>query len=279
MFFFMNKSKSIGIFDSGIGGLTVANEIAKLLPSEDIIYYGDSKHLPYGDKSEEAILQFSKNITSFLLDQECKIIVIACNTASAIAFETVQNTCNNKAIAINVIDPVVAHTINSNAKKIGIIGTKNTINSKVYSNKIHLGNQNIKTASLATPLLVPMIEEGFYQNKISETILDNYLGNELLKGIDHLILGCTHYPLIEKDIKLYYRNNIKVINSAKIVAKSVQETLSKRGLNNRTANVSKKKFYVSDYTKSFELSAKHFFGEVINLEERILPASISQANQ
>lgn len=268
MFFFMNRTKAIGIFDSGIGGLTVANEISKLLPNEDIIYFGDSKHLPYGDKSEEAILRFSKNITEFLLEQECKVIVIACNTASAIAFDAVKKICHNKAIAINVIDPVVKSTLGSPAKVVGIIGTKNTINSEVYSTKLRAQNPSLDTASLATPLLVPMIEEGFYQNKISETIIGNYLSNEKLKYIDHLILGCTHYPLIEKDIKNYYNHKVTVINSAKIVSKQVQKVLLEKGLSNKPDHLSQKKFFVSDYTKSFERSAQHFFGDIINLEER-----------
>lgn len=263
----MKNTNAIGIFDSGIGGLTVGHQIAKLMPNEDIVYFGDTKHLPYGDKSPEAIIRFSKNITEFLLKQDCKMIIIACNTASALAFNVVKSICKDKAIAINVIDPVVDYTCNSPSKKVGIIGTKNTIQSDVYAQKIGTLNNTIVASSLATPLLVPMIEEGFYQNKISKTIISNYLEAELLNHIDHLILGCTHYPLIEEEISTYYNGTVQVINSAKIVAQHVQSNLANHKLLNTQKEVGKHQFYVSDYTDSFEQSAQYFFGERIHLEE------------
>lgn len=263
----MKKTNAIGIFDSGIGGLTVGHQIAKLMPNEDIIYFGDTKHLPYGDKSPEAIKRFCKDITDFLLNQNCKTIVIACNTASALAFNEVKSHCENKAIAINVIDPVVDYTCNSTAKKVGIIGTKNTIQSNVYAAKIIAKNPKIQTSSLATPLLVPMIEEGFYQNKISNTIISNYLESEQLNNIDHLILGCTHYPLIEEEISSFYKAKIQVVNSAKIVAQHVQSSLAELHLLNPQKDTGTRQFHVSDYTESFEQSAQNIFRERIQLEE------------
>jgi glutamate racemase len=264
----MNKNSAIGIFDSGIGGLTVGHQIARLMPQERIVYFGDTKHLPYGDKSPEAIIRFSKRITQFLLEQNCKMIVIACNTASALAFEHVKTLCKDKAIAINVIDPVVKFTAYSKAKSVGIIGTKNTILSDVYAKKIQSLSTAITTNSLATPLLVPMIEEGFYQHKISQTILSNYLEREELRAIDHLILGCTHYPLIEEEIKQYYKGTVEVINSARIVSKHVKNALMNDNLlNNESHTITKHQFYLSDYTSSFEQSAQHFFGEKISLVE------------
>ena len=264
----MKKTNPIGIFDSGIGGLTVGHQIAKLMPQERIIYFGDTKHLPYGDKSPESIIRFSENISRFLLEQNWKMIVIACNTASALAFDAVKKLCSDHAIAINVIDPVVQFTARSKAKSVGIIGTKNTILSDVYAKKIQSQNKAITTHSLATPLLVPMIEEGFYQNNISHTILTNYLEREELASIDHLILGCTHYPLIEEEIKQYYKEDVEVINSARIVSKHIKETLQNANLlNDETNNPSKHQFHLSDYTSSFEQSAQHFFGEKISLRE------------
>ena len=263
----MNKNKAIGIFDSGIGGLTVAHEIAKKMPNEDLIYFGDTKHLPYGEKSEDAIVRFSKNITRFLIQHNCKMVVIACNTASALAYDIVCKECKNIAIPVNVIDPVVDFTCKTNAYKIGIIGTKNTICSNVYARKIKALNPKLKTNSLATPLLVPMIEEGFHQNKISKTILSNYLQNSEFRNIDHLILGCTHYPLIEEEIKQFYEHNIEIINSAKIVSKHVKETLDKMNLSCVKGSKAKHKFYVSDYNRSFEQSAQYFFGQRISLKQ------------
>ena len=263
----MNKTSAIGIFDSGIGGLTVGHQITKLMPYERIIYFGDTKHLPYGDKSPNLIVSFSKDISSFLLKQKCKMIVVACNTASAIAFNCIKKICDGKAIAVNVIDPVINHTIKSKTQAVGIIGTKNTIQSKIYDTKINSNQPEIITKSLATPLLVPMIEEGFHKNEISNTILSNYLKKEELKGVDHLILGCTHYPLIEDEIKQYYNGQVKIINSAKIVSKYVKKKLTEANLLNDQIINQKQEFHVSDYTESFEQSAQHFFGKRINLKE------------
>ena len=263
----MKKTNPIGIFDSGIGGLTVGHQITKLMPNERIVYFGDTKHLPYGDKSGEAIKNYSTNITKFLIEQKCKMVVIACNTASALAFNEVKKCCTDLAIAINVIDPVVNYTSTSIAEKVGIIGTKNTISSNVYASKLKEKNKTITVSSLATPLLVPMIEEGFYKHKISSTIIANYLENEQLKNIDFLILGCTHYPLIEDEIKQYYTTKVKIINSAKIVSKFVKESLVEADLLATELPCSPHQFFVSDYTDSFEQSAQHFFGKRINLVE------------
>tara|TARA_B110000977_G_C11011029_1_gene467691 strand:- start:285 stop:1085 length:801 start_codon:yes stop_codon:yes gene_type:complete len=263
----MKKTNPIGIFDSGIGGLTVGHQIAKLMPNERIVYFGDTQHLPYGDKSADAIKSYSKNITKFLIEQKCKMVVIACNTASALAFKEVKDCCKDLAIALNVIDPVVDYTSKSTAKKVGIIGTKNTITSNVYASKLKEKNENICSTSLATPLLVPMIEEGFYKHKISSTIIANYLENELLKDIDHLILGCTHYPLIEEEIIQYYSAKVQIISSAKIVSQFVQKTLNERDLLAVEKATKPHTFFVSDYTDSFEKSAQYFFGERISLTE------------
>ena len=263
----MNKKDAIGIFDSGIGGLTVGHQIAKLMPNERIIYFGDTKHLPYGDKSKDAIIQYSKSITQFLLHQNCKMVVIACNTASALAFKSVKDLCEQNAIPVNVIDPVIDFTRNSNAQSVGIIGTKNTILSDVYASKIQALHSKVNTKSLATPLLVPMIEEGFYQNKISNTILSNYLEREELQNIDHLILGCTHYPLIEDEIKQYYKGAVEIVNSAKIVSKHIEKKLIESDLLKTSQSHPKHEFHVSDFTDSFEQSAQHFFGQRINLKE------------
>jgi len=268
MFLFtMKKKQAIGVFDSGIGGLTVAHQIHKLMPQERIVYFGDTQHLPYGDKSPEAILKFSTAITEFLLEQDCKMIVVACNTASAIAFNKVRELCGDIAIAINVIDPVVEDVCSKTEDCIGIIGTKNTIQSDVYSKKIKAIKPELKTQSMATPLLVPMIEEGFYQNKISETILENYLEDPALQAINKLILGCTHYPLIEEEIETYYQNKVTIVNSARIVSLYIQKQLSEKGLLQDDISEKNHQFYLSDFTNSFEQSAQYFFGEKIHLTE------------
>jgi len=264
------STSAIGIFDSGIGGLTVANAIHQLLPNESLIYFGDTAHLPYGDKSSSAIKSYSKKITEFLLEQNCKIIVIACNSASSTAYETVIKMVPNNFPVINVIDPIVEHIgKQKNKKKIGVIGTKATIKTRAYPKRIAQKNKKQSVNSLATPLLAPMIEEGFFDNNISQTIINNYLSKKPLKNIDSIILACTHYPLIEKEIKKFYGSNVSIINSASIVAKHVKQILSK----NKLLNKGRRKahhFYVSDYTASFDKSTKIFFQDKIKLEKKNL---------
>lgn len=260
------KNAPIGIFDSGIGGLTVANAIKRVLPNENIIYFGDTEHLPYGEKSKESIQSFSKKIIQFLVSKKCKIIVIACNSASSVAEEIVMHITHNISI-FNVIDPVVAEVAKISSEcNIGVIGTKATIGSSIYERKIKRLCKQAKINSLATPLLAPMIEERFINESISSTIITNYLSNKKLANIDHLILACTHYPLIQKEINGYYSGRVNVIDSANIVAKHIAKELEKYNLL-RNGKLTKHHFYVSNYTKSFEKSAKFFFKEAIKLEE------------
>ena len=260
------KNSPIGIFDSGIGGLTVANEIKKHLPNENIIYFGDTKHLPYGEKSKEAIRAFSKKIIEFLIKKNCKTIVIACNSASSVTSEIIKEIATNISI-FNVIDPVISEiTKNCSQDKIGVIGTKATISSGMYEKKFKKLCPESEINCLATPLLAPMIEEGFIDGAISKTIITNYLSNEKLKDIDHLILACTHYPLIQQEIKNYYTRTINIIDSANIIAKYIENKLKKAKLLNNQKKT-EHNFYVSNYTASFEKSTKHFFKKSVKLEE------------
>ena len=260
------KNSPIGIFDSGIGGLTVANAITKVLPNENIIYFGDTEHLPYGEKSKEAIQSFSRKIISFLVEKQCKTIVIACNSASSVTDNSVLKSAINTSV-FNVIDPVVTEIVKVCTEyNIGVIGTKATIGSNIYAKKIKNMCESAKVNSLATPLLAPMIEEGFINEEISHTVIANYLSHYKLKNIDHLILACTHYPLIQSEINEYYNKSVNVIDSAQIVAKHIAQALKKRNL---LSNSTEKEhhFYVSNYTESFEKSAQFFFKENIKLKE------------
>ncbi|HNT79260.1 MAG TPA: glutamate racemase [Bacteroidia bacterium] len=261
-----SANNPIGVFDSGIGGLTVAAAMHQILPNEQLIYFGDTAHLPYGDKSPDNIKEFAKYISAFLLERNCKVIVIACNTASAIAYQTVKNEVKNKALVINVIDPVIDEVIkNGKSRHVGIIGTKGTIKSGAYSKRIKKLSSKVKVSSMATPLLAPMIEEGFYNNKISRTIISDYLSRPYLTGIDALVLACTHYPLIKSEIVQHYKNKIHIYDSANIVAQYVKEMMLKNQLIS-TVKPKKHKFYVSDYTTSFAASASRFFKDSIQLE-------------
>jgi glutamate racemase len=257
----------IGIFDSGIGGLTVAHAVKSLLPQESMIYFGDTAHLPYGDKSTAAIQAYSIKIVDVLLKAGCKLILIACNSASAAAYELVREYVGSKAKVFNVIDPVVDYVRESfPSKTIGLIGTKQTVNSNVYKKKIDALKEEVNLKSLATPLLVPMIEEGFFNNQISEQIIEQYLTHEQLQQIDALILGCTHYPLIKNQITRYYNGKVTVLDSAEIVARSLKAYLEFNNLLN-SKSTTFYRFMVSDYTKSFEQSTKIFFAEKVALEK------------
>ena len=264
----MEKNQAIGIFDSGIGGLTVAAAINKILPQEQIIYFGDTAHLPYGDKSAENVQYFSQNIAKFLLEKNCKCIIIACNTASSVAYEKVLEITENKVPVFNVIDPVVAFiNLKETLKKIGVIGTKGTIKSNIYEKKLAQSKPNLEVISLATPLLAPMIEEGFFNNSISKTIIKNYLCYPDLSDIEAIVLACTHYPLIKNDVADFFENKVDVLDTASIVAEFVKKNLSEKNLLTEKQKSKDHHFYVSDYTDSFQHSAKIFFKEKINLEK------------
>ncbi len=262
----MNSTQPIGIFDSGIGGLTVANAIHKLLPSESLIYYGDTAHFPYGDKSPEAISKYSEGVAKFLISKNCKAIVIACNTASSLGFETVKKLVGDSILVINVIDPVIELIENLNhINRVGVIATKGTIKSKVYDTKLLKIDREIQVQTLATPLLAPMIEEGFFNNNISKTIIHSYLSRPKLKKIDAIILACTHYPLIKPEIAAYYKAKIEIIDNALVTAEYIKIKLKELDLLSDSKNP-KLQFYVSDFTTSFQNSTKVFFEDKVHLE-------------
>jgi glutamate racemase len=260
------EDQPIGIFDSGMGGLTTAREIKRMLSNESLIYFGDSKHLPYGDKSKDVIIEYSEQITKFLLEKKSKAIVIACNTATANALKEVKALAKEKNVPVyDVISPVaekVAFTFNQN---VGVIATKSTISSHIYRKSIRKLNRYIDVQELATPLLVPIIEEGFNNHDISDIVLKTYLTNKKLQNIDSLILGCTHYPIILNEVKHFYQNKIQVIDSPLIVANYIKQDLEKKKLVSFNTNPSYE-FYVSDLTPTFLKLAKKFFGTNINLK-------------
>ena len=278
----MRSSHPIGIFDSSIGGLTVAHAVTRRLPHENILYFGDTAHLPYGDKSAAAIQAYAVKICNLLIQRECKLILIACNSASAAAFELVREYVGSKAKVMNVIDPVIDYLGEHYARRtIGLIGTKQTVNSNVYQKKTDALEKGIVLHSLATPLLAPMIEEGFFNKNISQGIVNEYLSDESLRGIEALILACTHYPLIKAQINAYYESGIDVIDSSEIVAQSLQGYLTEHHLLNRQGvadeisnqahaipneGLPRRQFFVSDYTQSFEAATRIFFGERVRLE-------------
>jgi len=263
----MMKKQAIGIFDSGIGGLTIAKAIKEVLPNEDFIYFGDTAHMPYGDKSEEAIVAYSKKITDFLVNFHCKMIVIACNTASSFAYEILKEILPKHILLVNVIDPVIDSIHTNSINSVGVLGTKAMVSSNIYTRKIYSKYPHVSTVEVATPLFASMIEEGFFRNAISNSVIEAYLSNKELSNKEALILGCTHYPLIHQEISEFFDNEKIIIDSPKLVAKYVKETLEKTTQLYLGETKGRYQFFMSLYTESFEETAKLFFDEFIHFEQ------------
>ena len=254
---FMDNQKPIGIFDSGIGGLTVLNELQKILPHENFIYYADTEHLPYGDKSKEEIISFSKYIAKYFIENDVKAIVIACGTASALAFETLKNDYD--VPIFNVIDSTVNH-LNSN--NIGIIATCASISSNVWDNKILEKLPNANITKVACPKLVPLAENGLVDTTEAEIALTEYLKIIKEKNVDTLILGCTHYPLFLPLIKKILDSNTNIINIGTPLATEFKSYLDSNNLNSTQNEIVKVQYVVSGDKNKF-LESKKVFRKLI----------------
>lgn len=257
----------IGIFDSGIGGLTVAHAISQKLPNEQLIYFGDLAHLPYGDKSAANIQQYSLQITDFLLAQGCKMIVIACNTASAVALDLLRQHIGKRAILVNVIDPVVEKVVHSEVNKVGVIATKRTTQTQIYPKKLKQLQANLKITAQSTHSLVAIIEEGLFRDEnITQALIHHYFSKPDFKDIDGLVLGCTHYPIIKDQLNAYFRQQVTIFDSTICTADYVWQILTaKNWLNPK--RVDPHQFFVSDYTPAFEATAELFFGKPVQLSK------------
>ncbi|MEZ0536989.1 glutamate racemase [Caldicellulosiruptoraceae bacterium PP1] len=258
--------RPIGIFDSGLGGLTVFKEVVNIMPNEDIIYFGDTARIPYGSKSKETVTKFSIQNTRFLLSKNVKIVIIACNTASAFTYETLKNEFDIPLIG--VIEPgAKAAAEATKSKRIGVIGTEGTISSGSFERKIKEFDSSITVYSKACPLFVPLVEEGWIDNEITYLVAKEYLKEFFDTGIDTLVLGCTHYPFLQEVIKRVLPN-VTLINPAYETAKKAFKLLSERDM------LSDKKepyyhFFASDNLKKFESVASIFLNEKIKCEEKI----------
>ncbi|MEK6645429.1 MAG: glutamate racemase [Candidatus Firestonebacteria bacterium] len=249
----------IGIFDSGLGGLTVAKEIFKNLPYERIVYLGDTAHLPYGSKSKEIITMLSVRNVEFLLKSNVKVIVIACNTASSLSYNSLKKKFDLPII--NVIYPgAKAAVLATKNKKIGIIGTLATIGSGSYEKAIRSISSDIKVYSKACPLFVPLVEEGKLQDEITRFVVRDYLLPFKKFGMDVLILGCTHYPLLKSMIQEVMGKDVKLIDSASEVSLEVKRVLTQKNLLQKNKKNKTHKFFVTDFPQQFEKLGKIFLG-------------------
>ncbi len=251
------NKKHIGVFDSGLGGLTVLKELKHKLPNESFIYFGDIKNLPYGNKSNKSILNYSYKISDFLFSKNIKSIVIACNTASAIGYKKIDKLF--KIPIYNVIDPCVKKAIETTkTNHIAVIGTEATIKADTYRKKINKINKTINVTSKACPLFVPIVEERLLKERFIPDIIKYYLKSIKLSGVDTLILGCTHYPFIDQLISKFLGKKIKIISSSTVTAEHVYIHLSKKSLLNPGYARSKDLFYVSDESPRFNSLAQKF---------------------
>ena len=259
----MNNNAPIGIFDSGLGGLTILKKIQKILPNENYIYFGDTAHLPYGTKSKTCIIEYSKKIANFLIEKNVKAIVIACNSASSVATQIIKESSD--VPIFEVIQPVITESIqHTKTKNICIIGTEATINSKIYSTSIYKINSTINTIEIACPLFVPIIEEGLQNTEIALSIAKLYLNQIIYENIDTLILGCTHYTIILDTLKKIIASNIHCISSGKPVGECLKKYLNDNQLSNSQHSSTKIEFYVSDDTKKFQKLGSDFLNHSID---------------
>ncbi|MDG2362697.1 MAG: glutamate racemase [Flavobacteriales bacterium] len=260
----MIERRPIGIFDSGIGGLTVARAINDLLPNESLLYFGDTAHLPYGEKSPELIRRYSSRITQHLVESGCKAIVVACNSASSNAIEAIVKAAGPNMPVIDMVTPVIRSiSAEDGCQSVGLIGTRATIASGLYGETMNQLNSNITLVSRATPLLASAIEEGFFNDSIPGAVLEAYFADDSFKNIDSMILGCTHYPLVRENVQALLPKGVNVIDSPKIIAQELKRVLTE----NAYPYTPEHKFQVSDLTENFRCSAHYFFGSDINLEE------------
>ncbi|OGS46987.1 MAG: glutamate racemase [Elusimicrobia bacterium RIFOXYD2_FULL_34_15] len=267
------RNNPIGVFDSGVGGLTVVKELVRVLPHENIIYFGDTARVPYGTKSKEAVIKFSNEIVDFLMSKNVKLILVACNTASAVALDNITEKAKIKVVG--VIESGVNAAISvSKKKKVGVIGTEATIKSKAYENCIKKTDRNFKVVNRACPLFVPLVEEGWINNRASGIIANEYLKFVKKSGVDTVILGCTHYPLLKKTISKVLGRQIQLVDSASEVAKKIKYILANENLINISNKKGNKRFFVSDAPQKFKKLGEMFLNEKIrsvikvNIEEK-----------
>ena len=270
-----NKNAApVGVFDSGVGGLTVAREIMRQLPNENLVYFGDTARVPYGSKSRDNIIRYSRQIIHFLKTKGVKAIVIACNTASALALDVVRE--ESDIPIIGVVEPGARAALQiTQTKKIGVIGTEATVQRAMYGKIIKGLDPTVSVIGKACPLFVPLVEEGFAKHKVTEEIIDYYLASMKESDIDSLILGCTHYPLLRSRIRAYLGDKIQLVNPAYETAMDLKYILKESGMENagKEGEHATYSFYVSDAADKFKQFANSILPydiettQQINIEE------------
>ncbi len=262
------NSKPIGIFDSGIGGLTVVKELIRRLPNESIIYLGDTARVPYGTKSSRTVTTYSHSNAKFLVSKGIKLLIAACNTASSVSIPSLNRDLDIPVIG--VIEPGArkAATV-TKTKKVGVIGTPSTINSDAYKSALESIAPGIEVLSKACPLFVALADEGRVEGEISELIAEEYLKNLKHSGIDALVLGCTHYPLLKPVIRKIMGKDIILVDSAEETAIETSKVLNEGNMLNNDPKQTQKKYYLTDVSDTFLSVAENFLGEEIEKIEMV----------
>ena len=266
------KAAPIGVFDSGIGGLTVTREIMRQLPDENIVYFGDTARVPYGSKSKENIIRFSRQIVRFLKTRHVKAIVVACNTASALALDTLRQETDIPVMG--VVEPGARAAVRETRNgKIGVIGTEATIRSEMYTQVIRRMLPDAEVIGNSCPLFVPLVEEGFAKHKIAEEVIDIYLSELRKTDIDTMILGCTHYPLLRSRIMEYFGDAVHIVNPAYETAMELKAMLEEKEMAHPVGGEASYEFYVSDAAEKFTKFANSILTydvastKLVNIEE------------
>lgn len=256
----------IGVFDSGIGGLTVVRALMERLPFEDIIYFGDTARVPYGVKSRDTIRAFTRQITEFLLAHDVKLLIVACNTMAAVAIDEVRSL--STVPVLDVIDAGARAAVDIARKGVGVIGTPTTINSNAYARSIHALNPDVHVHSQACPLFVPLVEEGWLDNEVARLTAREYLKPVFVEQIDTLVLGCTHYPLLKPLLQEVAGPGIRLVDSAITVAEQTAATLERLGLHNPQRTAPEYRYFVTDIPLRFQTVGGRFLGrELARLEQ------------
>ena len=262
------NNRPIGVFDSGIGGLTVLKEVFRKLPDESTLYLGDTARVPYGIRSAETVTRYSFENTGFLVSMGIKVLVVACNTVSAVSLEEIKGKLSMPVIG--VIEPGARAAVRATRNKnVGVIGTEATVNSGAYARIIRAIDASIRVFSLPCPLFVPLAEEGLTDDAIATMVAERYLKNLKEKGIDTLVLGCTHYPLLKDVIGKVMGEGITLIDSATETVSEIKETLVRNDIKGSPSRQPLRKFYVTDAPEKFLKVGERFLGEKIAHIEKI----------
>jgi glutamate racemase len=265
----IDRSLPIGVFDSGVGGLTVMRALMERLPLENLIYFGDTARVPYGLKSVATIEHFTGQITDFLLERGVKMLIIACNTMAAVAGEVVRA----KAGPIPVLDVIEAGAraalARTRTREIGVIGTPTTINSNAYARRMHALDPRVRVYSQACPLFVPLVEEGWLDHPVTRMTAQEYLKPVLAEQVDSLVLGCTHYPLLKPLLMEVAGPGVQLVDSATTVAEQAAQTLARLDLANGGEHLAHARYHVSDIPLRFQTIGERFLGRSLGSIERV----------